>query len=87
MEAEIFSGEGEHEKAKASYAAAITSARCSRFIHEQGLACELAGFHYKRIGDYNSACDLFNQAKQCYEKWGSQLKVDSISHQLETFQI
>ncbi|KAL7546858.1 hypothetical protein ACHAWF_010187 [Thalassiosira exigua] len=35
LEAEHFSFLGNHEEAKASYAAAITSARCSRFVHEQ----------------------------------------------------
>ena len=87
LEAENFSFHGNHEEAKASYAAAITSARCSRFIHEQGLACELAGFHYKKIGNHRSAWSFFNQAKQCYADWGSQIKVDSITRQLETFQI
>ena len=37
LEAENFSFHNNHEEAKASYAAAITSARCSRFIHEQAL--------------------------------------------------
>ena len=87
LEAEIFSREGRNEEAKASYAAVITSARCSRCIHEQGLVCELAGFHSKKIGDNESACNLFNQAKQCYANWGSQMKVDSITRQLETLQI
>jgi len=87
LEAENFSFHGNHEEAKASYAAAITAARCSRFIHEQGLACELAGFHYKKIGDHVSAWSFFNQAKQCYADWGSQVKVDSINRQLELFRL
>jgi len=84
LEAEFFSFHGNCEEAKASYAAAVTSARSSRFIHEQGLACELAGFHYKKIGEISSARDFFNQAKQCYADWGSQMKVGFISRQLET---
>lgn len=72
-----------HKKAKASYAAAISSARSSGFIHEQGLACELAGYHFKKIGDYRSACSSFEQAKQCYTEWGSQTKVESVTRQLD----
>ncbi|KAL7543351.1 hypothetical protein ACHAXR_012671 [Thalassiosira sp. AJA248-18] len=83
LEAENFSFQGNHDEAKASYAAAITSARCSRFIHEQALACELAGFHYIKMGDLRSACGFLNQAKQCYAEWGSQIKVDSVTRQLE----
>ena len=70
----------------ASYAAAIRSARSSRVINEQGLACELAGYHYKRNGDLSDARSLFEQAKKCYTDWGSQMKVDSITRALESFQ-
>ena len=87
MEAENCSLNNKHEEAKASYAAAITSARSSGFIHEEGLALELAGFYYKKVGDHINARSLFNRAKQCYSEWGSQVKVDSISNQLETLQI
>jgi tetratricopeptide (TPR) repeat protein len=87
LEAENYSFNNKHEEAKASYAAAIASAHSSGFIHEEGLALELAGFHYKKIGDHENAQSLFNQAKQCYAEWGSQVKVDSITRQLETLHI
>ena len=86
VEAELSSYEGKNKKAKASYAAAITSARSSGFIHEQGLACELAGLHYKKISDHGSALTFLNDAKRCYAEWGSQMKVDSIDRRLESFQ-
>ena len=54
-----------------------------RFIHEQGLACELAGFHFQKIGNVQRACRFFDQAKSCYTEWGSPMKVESISHQQE----
>ncbi len=66
-------------EAQASYAAAINSARSSGFIHEQGLACELFGYHCKKLNNLTSARAFFNQAKQCYKEWGSQMKVDSIT--------
>jgi len=87
LEAETFSREGKYKQAKASYASAIASARCSSFVHEQGLACELAGFHYKKIRDIKEATNLFEQAKQCYTAWGSQLKTDSITRQLKLLEI
>lgn len=82
MEAELKSHEGKHNEAKASYDASINSAQASGFIHEQGLACELAGKHCKKIGDNRSARSYFNQAKVCYTEWGSEMKVDSITSQL-----
>mmetsp|Transcript_32764 Transcript_32764/g.60006 ORF Transcript_32764/g.60006 Transcript_32764/m.60006 type:complete len:400 (+) Transcript_32764:1475-2674(+) len=86
LEAELQSFEKRNDEAKESYAAAITSARCSRFVHEQGLACELAGQHHKKNGDILRASGFFEQAKQCYADWGSQTKVDSINQQMESFQ-
>ena len=82
LEAELSSYESRDEDANASYAAAILASRSSGFIHEQGLACELAGFHYKKMGDLQCAQDFFNQAILCYTEWGSEMKVDSITQQL-----
>jgi len=82
LEAELSSHEGRNEDANSLYAAAIIASRSSRFIHEQGLACELAGFHYKKIGDLQRALGFFNQAKSCYAEWGSEMKVEGITRQL-----
>ena len=82
LQAELFSLECKNDEARAAYAAAITSARASRFIHEQGLACECAGFHCKRVGDQNQAWDFFNQAKICYNQWGSSMKVEFCNRQM-----
>ena len=87
LEAELFSFEGKKEEASASYAAAITASRSSRFVHELGLSCELAGFHYEKIGDLKRSWDFFNRAKQCYTEWGSQMKVDFITCQMDRFQV
>ena len=80
------SHEGKHNEAKASYVASINSAKASGFIHEQGLACELAGKHCKKLGDNSSARNFFNQAKVCYTEWGSQMRADSIARQLDSLQ-
>ena len=84
LEAENFSFNNNHDEAKASYAAAISAAKSSRFLHEQGLACELTALHYKKIGDNNTANGFFNQAKQCYSEWGSEIKVESVTRQMES---
>jgi hypothetical protein len=83
LEAEQFSVQDEHSKARASYLAAIDSARNSGFFHEQGLACELAGHHCKNVGDGSGAWNYFDQAKRCYTEWGSQLTVEKITQQLD----
>ena len=71
------------DEANASYDAAISFTRSSVFIHEQGLACELAGYHCKNVGDSSSAWSFFHQAKRCYIERGSQMKVESVTHQLD----
>ncbi|KAL3810773.1 hypothetical protein ACHAXA_011785 [Cyclostephanos tholiformis] len=84
LHAEEFSHAGNHDKAMESYLAAICSAISSGFIHEQGLACELAGYHCKNIGDRSRAWNFFNQAKCCYTEWGSQMKVESVARYLDS---
>ncbi|KAL3816018.1 LOW QUALITY PROTEIN: hypothetical protein ACHAXA_010789 [Cyclostephanos tholiformis] len=84
LEAEQFSFQNNNQEALLSYAAAINSACSSKFIHEQGLACELAGYHCKKNCDLSGARKFFDQAKKCYADWGSQLKVDSVAHALES---
>ena len=86
LEAELSSHQGNNDEAKAHYFASVGSARESGFIHEQGLACELAGIHCRNTGDNSSARNFFDQAKLCYTEWGSQIKVDSITRQLDSLQ-
>lgn len=65
------------------YDASIASAKRSGFIHEQGLACEKAGFYCKRMKNDEKALEYFNQARECYEKWGSNMKADFIQRELD----
>jgi len=51
LEAESFSSNGHNTLAIKSYKAAIEASKSSRFIHEQGLACELAAIHCKKVKD------------------------------------
>jgi len=83
LKAELNSFEQKCEEAQSAYAAAITSSSSSRYVHVQGLACELAGLHYKKNDQVQTALDFFQQAKKCYSQWGSQMKVESITRHID----
>ncbi|KAL7464820.1 hypothetical protein ACHAXS_005146 [Conticribra weissflogii] len=83
LKAELASISDKNDEAVEMYGRAINSAERSKFIHEQGLASELAGFHYCRDGDEANAMKYFCQARECYGKWGSQMKVDFIDKQIQ----
>jgi len=87
LEAEKYGLDARHSQAVRLYDAAIASAKNSRFIHEQGLACEKAGFYYKKIRDVRNAFDYFQQARGCYEEWGSRVKVEFIRRELDGLNI
>ena len=86
LEAEQQSLRDNYRNASKLYDASIASARRSGFIHEQGLAAEKAGFHYERRGDVCNAWKYLNQARECYEEWGSSMKVDMIQAKLDNLQ-
>ena len=65
------------------YDESIESARKSGFIHEQGLACEKAGLFCKDVLNMEKALEYLNQARECYEKWGSDVKVALIQKELD----
>ena len=86
LEAERYGLTAFHDSAAAlrGYDTAIASARKAGFIHEQGLACEKAGFYSKRVKDNERSLSYFNfnQALECYQKWGSSMKADFIRKEL-----
>ena len=83
LEAETFSLQGKDKRARLTYAAAIEAARASKFVHEEGLAYELAGLHHLKYRDTEKARELFLQAKECYTVWGSTMKVENIQSQID----
>ncbi len=83
LEAEKHGLDARHSQAVTLYDAAIASAKNSKFIHEQGLANEKAGFYYKKIRDFQNALGYFQQALACYEKWGSRVKVEAIQREID----
>jgi hypothetical protein len=82
LKAEMHSFKNKVDVATAKYSEAVAAFSSSRYVHEQGLACELAGFHYIRIDQPETALDFFQQAKDCYTQWGSDVKVAFITQQI-----
>jgi len=76
LEAELISSGRKDRKARIEYKAAIEASQKSGFVHEEGLACELAGEHCERFRDSKQALKFYKQAKTCYVKWGSVMKAD-----------
>ena len=74
----------EKNNAISMYNASIASAKKSGFIHEQGLACERAGFHCVREKNNEKALEYFEQARECYEKWGSGIKEESMKKEIDS---
>jgi len=83
LRAELASISGKNDEAVEMYEKAIEGAKRSKFIHEEGLACELAGFHHSRSGDKVNAMRNFYHARMCYGEWGSQMKVEFINKQIK----
>ena len=79
LEAEKLSHEGKRDEAEAAYVSAIEASRKARFVHEEGLACELAAAHYLRNGTEDGRRrGLLQQALQCYKTWGCKPRVNHI---------
>lgn len=83
LKAELASISDKDEDAVDMYEKAIEGAKRSKFIHEEGLACELAGFYHSRSGNKVNALRYFYQARMCYGEWGSQMKVEFIDKQIQ----
>ena len=66
LEAEQYGACNYPDKAMTSYNASIESARKNNYIHEQGLACEMAGFYCKRMRYTDKSLEYFNMARRCY---------------------
>ena len=71
LQAECLYTQGDTENAAESYEASIQSAKKHKFINEQALACELAGYFYKEQGDESKAMFMFKQAYIAYTQWGA----------------
>jgi len=76
-----------HTKSISLYEASIENAKKSGFVHEEGLACELFGFYFKREKKNEKALEYFKQARECYEKWGSGIKEESMKKEIDSLNL
>ena len=72
--------------AEVQYVNAVEEAKSSSFVHEEGLASELAGAHYERLGNIVKALPLFQQAENCYVDWGSMVKTRQMQEKIRSLQ-
>jgi tetratricopeptide (TPR) repeat protein len=79
LKAECHYSNGEIAEAARSYDATISTSREHKFIHDEGLSCELAGYFYKEQGDEQKARLMFQQARDAYLNWGAKKKADTLS--------
>ena len=49
-----------------------------QFVHEEALACELAGYFYAELRDTDKAMEHFLRAHEKYHEWGAFGKCDSL---------
>mmetsp|Transcript_21847 Transcript_21847/g.33792 ORF Transcript_21847/g.33792 Transcript_21847/m.33792 type:complete len:1355 (+) Transcript_21847:225-4289(+) len=66
------------ESAKRCYDAAILSAQEHKFVHEEALACELAGHFMLESGEGRAALPYFLLAQKKYHEWGACAKEESL---------
>ena len=78
--AEIAGIEGRDTEAMRFYEAAIHSSRESGFLHNQGIAHELAARFYAARGFETIADTYLRNARHCYLGWGAAGKVRQLEH-------
>ena len=75
--------EADTEVAKLTYIEAITLAGEHKFVHEEAIACELAGLFYRHTGESSVAKEYLKRSQKHYGEWGASAKVDEIMATLE----
>ncbi len=71
LDAEKMFTEGNYLRAASSYDRAVRSANEHRFVHEEALACELAGDFYYARNLYQKSLAFFKNSVSCYQRWGA----------------
>jgi len=78
MEAEEAFSSDDTELAKSMYEKAVATAKKHRFINDEALACELAGYFFLETQQKELALQYFLQAHEKYHEWGAVAKSDAI---------
>jgi ATP-dependent RNA helicase DDX31/DBP7 len=87
LRAELASVEGECVMAQQHFDAAINASISSKFIHEEALACELAGMHCRSNNQTANALNLLQNAERCYTEWGSKVKASQMRTTIDAINI
>jgi len=78
LKAEYHFSKGEVTDAAKYYHNSIDSANKHKFIHEEAIGCELAGYFYKEQGDETASAAMFLRAHSAYSKWGAVHKANTL---------
>ena len=81
LEAENKYTEGDFASAESLYDSAIQSAHAHAFIHEEAIACELAGAFYHERGFHQESYPYFMHSIKSYNEWGA----FAVARRVETF--
>ncbi|MEZ4253241.1 MAG: hypothetical protein R3B99_33955 [Polyangiales bacterium] len=82
VEAELARVEGRDGDAMSRYDEAVAAARENGFLHEEGLANELAARYYLAKGGATAARAYLREARDAYEEWGARAKVSQLDREL-----
>lgn len=82
LEAELAACRGKHDDALSLYEKSAASAAKEGYVHEQALACEKAALMLRGCGSLREARTNFMNARNLYEMWGANLKVDEMERLL-----
>lgn len=78
LEAEDHFCNKRYERAKELYDDAIMFSRQHKFINDEAIACELAGYFLLEVGENASSIDYIIRAHENYHKWGAMGKASVI---------
>ena len=82
LRAEMASVLGRRNAAYMNYTSAIVLMRDAGFFLQLGLANELAGKHFLRLGDFQKADPFLREAVRVYRAWGGTAKADHLMAQV-----
>ena len=78
LKAEYHHTNRETDKAATCYEASVISARNHKLIHEEAMACELAGYFYEEQGEEAKSEAYLLQAHRAYIQWGANKKAKAL---------
>jgi len=83
LNAEYHFSIGDFDKATEEYYLSVRSSHAHRFIHEEAVANELAGYFQLARGRKDLSINLMTQARECYQTWGAVRKAETLQNDEE----